>query len=915
MKRTTETKINESRNRMRTFKIVSVIFLFFLFLLAFSIQNVTASWSGGSITAKVSSSTTTFSANSIDVISTGSATTITARYNNIYAGVLWHLGALQQNYPPIISLLSPDNNLMTRNSTIDVSYSVIDQNDDPLNCTLYHSANSNPAYYTSTSTTSWSTITNSITSQDNTYYWYVTCNDGKNITQSAMRNYTIDTTPPAITLYYPMQNNIDKNETTSFQYVVNETNEVTNCTLFTNETNSWQPIQSELLPLKGTLINFQEMLADSHYIWGIECIDNLGNIGWSENRTFEENRLFPDSVSGLANVSNKNSSITWMWTNPTNQDFVGTILYVDGINSLNLSPANSTYKLSNLQGNTTHILTINTYDTAGNINSTNVTSTSTTMPGFLNVSSIITIDMPLPNITLSTRNVTVHYNVSNPEDVSSCTFYLDSNNIASDTNISTSTTNNKVLYNITDGSHNLTISCTSFYGKVGWSNPLSISMLDLSGFNQDTTNITNANMTQVINFTLEVENNAKITFPGVMDLSNTTNISANVKIEDKKITVNSEALPILNRTAILEVYNVPYNNILIWRDGQICQTCEVISKNANTLTFNVTGFSTYIVTSTSSLNIDDDTRNGIVYANESVTFYANYSNITSGLPLIGSCDISINDGGWSVPTTMMYNSTIKKFTYDHTFTTLNSFPYNISCTTTDSGFDNLTATSDAETSPLPTGTQQFVPTTITQINTTRFGPTTPTTSINTAGSNVSEININSVISTTAWQGYYGNITSSTLLADKNQNVMFKWNASLSTGQVFASRNNSISWETVNCATNDTIVNEDVYLGKTGSEIDSVNKTFYARNHLHFVVGARLLQHCASTTLGSNETSGNFWNILIGDNEGTGNAIYTGLINSDTSGFKNEPVDFELLVPVNGKIEGNVVPYYFYLELN
>jgi hypothetical protein len=888
-----------------------------LFIFLFAMQantNAHAAWSGGSIDARVSSGTTAFLGNGASINMTGSATSITARYNNVYAGALWHLGVLQeQNYAPIITLLSPADGTMTKNTTLNLSYRVIDQNDNPLNCTLYHSTNPAPTYYSSVNTTSWSTITTGITSGDGAYYWYVTCSDGTNTTQSATRNYTIDTTPPTITLYHPEQNIITKNETTSFQYMVNETNEVENCTLYTNETGSWQAMQSELLPLKDTTINFQETLGDAYYKWGIECSDSLGNAGWSENRTFEQNRLFPGAVSGLINTSNRNSSIAWNWTNPTDYDFAGTILYIDGVNTLNLSPVNSSYVLTGLQGETTHTLTINTYDSAGNINLTNATNTATTMPGILNVSSVITIQSPVPNVTLTTTNITLEYNVSNPEEVSWCAIYVDSSVAANHTNISTETTNIIAIPGVAEGVHNLAVSCASFYGKLDSSNIMGIRILNLNGFDGSTTDLTSVNISQVTDFTLEKSSSGKIIFPGVVDLSSATNIPVNIILSDKTVTVNSGAIPVLNRTAILEIYNVPYTNIAIWKDGQICQNCEIISKIGNTLTFNVTGFSTYVVTSSSALNITDDTQTSAKYANESIMFYASYTNITSSSPITGSCDISINDGGWSAPAAMTYNSTLGEHTYEYTFTTVNSFPYNITCTPTEPGFDELSAVSAAETSPLATGTQQFVPTNITTVSSSSFSPTTPTQTIATSGGNVSEVHINAIIGTDSWQGYYGNITSNTLLADPDQHIMFRWNDSINKGQVFASRNNSIAWDTVNCAADAQVAGENTYLGKTGTEKDSVNNTYSVRNHPHFVVGSRLIQNCPSTALG-NGTSNNFWNVLIGDSEGAGNLVYTGLINSDAAGFKNQLVDFELLVPVNGKTE-SVTPYYFYLELD
>ncbi len=76
---------------------------------------------------------------------------------------------------------------------------------------------------------------------------------------------------------------------------------------------------------------------------------------------------------------------------------------------------------------------------------------------------------------------------------------------------------------------------------------------------------------------------------GEVDLDGNTNISEN------SITINSTALPNLNKSATIYLYNLTYSNPRILMDGEICSSaiCTKISYSGGTLKFNVTQFTTY----------------------------------------------------------------------------------------------------------------------------------------------------------------------------------------------------------------------------------------------------------------------------------------------------------------------------------
>jgi hypothetical protein len=74
------------------------------------------------------------------------------------------------------------------------------------------------------------------------------------------------------------------------------------------------------------------------------------------------------------------------------------------------------------------------------------------------------------------------------------------------------------------------------------------------------------------------------------------------------------------------------------------------------------------------------------------TFYANYTNITSGESINGTgieCNISFNVSGWTTPEGMAFNATSRLYEYDKTFASRGFYQWNASCYGSSQGFDNL----------------------------------------------------------------------------------------------------------------------------------------------------------------------------------------------------------------------------------
>ena len=85
----------------------------------------------------------------------------------------------------------------------------------------------------------------------------------------------------------------------------------------------------------------------------------------------------PATVTGLGETSVGQNWIYWQWTNPSDSDFNHVELWIDGVHAINTS--NSYYNATGFSPNSTHMISTRTADTGGNINTTWVNDSATTL--------------------------------------------------------------------------------------------------------------------------------------------------------------------------------------------------------------------------------------------------------------------------------------------------------------------------------------------------------------------------------------------------------------------------------------------------------------------------------------------------------------------------------------------------------
>ncbi|MBW2974882.1 DNRLRE domain-containing protein, partial [Candidatus Woesearchaeota archaeon] len=177
---------------------------------------------------------------------------------------------------------------------------------------------------------------------------------------------------------------------------------------------------------------------------------------------------------------------------------------------------------------------------------------------------------------------------------------------------------------------------------------------------------------------LEIENYGRILFPNPINLT-LADLDRDVHIKSKLIGVNTINEKRLNISAQITFFNISHSYPLIYRDGALCDDCIFLSNAGNNVTYNISHFSNYTVGPSSALEIWNS---GPAYTNENITFYANYTNITSNELITGaSCNITFG-GTW-----IAMSETADHYLYNRTFSSTGDYQYNVSCSKT--GFDIL----------------------------------------------------------------------------------------------------------------------------------------------------------------------------------------------------------------------------------
>lgn len=212
------------------------------------------------------------------------------------------------------------------------------------------------------------------------------------------------------------------------------------------------------------------------------------------------------------------------------------------------------------------------------------------------------------------------------------------------------------------------------------------------------------------------------------------------------------------------------------------------------------------------------------------------------------------------------------------------------------------------------------PTGATIIGNTTESPSAATAGVQTtAGGSFTTMVLNATTQTMKWKAYVGNVSGSFTLQDASNFKIYDWTYTTISGEVYASRNNTVDWSLIRCANNTTLINEQTSLNITTTKDDSINRTFNNTIHRSFYVGTRLITNstCRAIATYVNNTrqaateSATFQEILLDD---TQRMVYVTLLENRVQGYNNQNFDFQMIV-AESETAATPSPYYFWVELS
>ncbi|MEK6861654.1 MAG: hypothetical protein AABY07_06810 [Nanoarchaeota archaeon] len=201
--------------------------------------------------------------------------------------------------------------------------------------------------------------------------------------------------------------------------------------------------------------------------------------------------------------------------------------------------------------------------------------------------------------TTDTNNVsTAYYNINNGAN---STLTLDNTGL-NDSNISAAMGSNILRIFANDTLNNLNSANLTF--SVNASLPCNVnwSKFDYEGSTNLTLNDFDCTaLGSLSNLTLTVPDFGTLGFGGVTNLTDDNetdhpiNLNLHIVFTNNFISINSTAVPNLNKSTNITFYNITFSNPKILRDGADCPAsiCEIISYSNNRLKFSVTHFSSY----------------------------------------------------------------------------------------------------------------------------------------------------------------------------------------------------------------------------------------------------------------------------------------------------------------------------------
>jgi len=209
----------------------------------------------------------------------------------------------------------------------------------------------------------------------------------------------------------------------------------------------------------------------------------------------------------------------------------------------------------------------------------------------LNVSLLSPIDQEFINPS----SIIFTYQVTTNTTVNSCSLIADGVNVSTETSVISLFPQNITWENPLAGSIDWGMDCIDSTGKRSSLTTENILVTAMTGFDGNSTNLTDVDIENVTNFTIDKQVYGMIKFITNVNLSGTGNINSHISIQRNSIEIDTSALPQLNASAQLTIRGIIVENPVIYRDGSVCDDCAIVDQGYDYVIFNVSHFTLYTV--------------------------------------------------------------------------------------------------------------------------------------------------------------------------------------------------------------------------------------------------------------------------------------------------------------------------------
>ena len=193
--------------------------------------------------------------------------------------------------------------------------------------------------------------------------------------------------------------------------------------------------------------------------------------------------------------------------------------------------------------------------------------------------------------------------------------------------------------------------------------------------------------------------------------------------------------------------------------------------------------------------------------------------------------------------------------------------------------------------------------------------------------NITFLDIFGYTTTSVWQGYYGNVSGTIMLANSNDKVLYNWSLASPEGEVYATMNGTgqVTWSNITCYNftgnysegGPRLTKLETLFNLSTDDAEGVNETFSdgTSHDLFYTAGTSFgTGVCPAASLKNATGAAVFQEVLLTDATDDVQVIFTALLEDNKVGFDGSMYDFEMLVLENGRTNTATTNYYFYVEL-